>query len=166
MNQKEHTLPGDDNIKIDRLSVIMNRLNLEESILKSKLLYKYSIDIELHKKYSIPAACIVFVLIGVPLGVMTKKGGFAVGGGLSLLLFTIYWAFLIAGESFGDRGMVSPFWAMWTPNFFISLAGIYLLYITSKEMPVLSFAFLKKLTPFKKRLTAEMQKKRENHGFH
>ena len=150
MNQQEKSLPGDDNIKRDRLSVIMNRLNLEESILKSKLLYKYSIDIELHKKYSIPAACIVFVLIGVPLGVMTKKGGFAVGGGLSLLLFTIYWAFLIAGESFGDRGMVSPFWAMWTPNFFISLAGIYLLYITSKEMPVLSFAFLKKLIHFKK----------------
>ena len=157
--QQEKSTPENNNIKRDRLSVIMNRLNLEESILKSKLLLKNSIDIELHKKYSIPIACVVFVLIGVPIGIMTRKGGFAVGGGLSLLLFTIYWAFLIAGESLGDRGRISPFWAMWTPNFFISFAGIYLIYITSKESPILSLAFLKRLITFLLRKSRRTRRK-------
>ena len=135
---------------VNRLSILISRLKMEEAVLESKFTYKSSLEIEIHKKYSLSAACIVFVLIGVPLGVMTQKGGFAVGGGLSFLLFTIYWAFLIGGESLGDRGIISPFWAMWTPNILIGCTGIYLLIKISKETPVLSFAFLKRLIPFKK----------------
>ena len=50
--------------------------------------------VEIHKKYSIPAACIIFVLIGAPLGVMTRKGGFGMAASVSLFFFLIYWAFL------------------------------------------------------------------------
>ena len=135
----------------------MKRLELEESITRSKLIYRNSINVEIHKKYSIPAACIVFVLIGVPIGVMTRKSGFVVSGLSSILLFTVYWAFLIAGEALGDRGLFSAFWARWTPNFIIGLIGIYLLYKTSKESPVLSFAFLKRLIPFYKKTRREGQ---------
>jgi len=142
----------DSNFKtnVNRLSILLSRLKMEEAVLESKFTYKSNLEIEIHKKYSIPAACIVFVLIGVPLGVMIRKGGFTISGGLSFLLFTIYWAFLIGGESLGDRGIISPFWSMWTPNILIGCTGIYLLIKISKETPVLSFAFLKKLVPFKK----------------
>lgn len=83
--------------------------------------------VEVHKKYSIPAACFFFVLVGVPLGVLAKRGGFGVGAGLSLAFFIVYWGFLIGGEKLADRGLVSPAVAMWIANIFIFLIGVILL---------------------------------------
>jgi lipopolysaccharide export system permease protein len=137
---------------IEKLTTIINSINIEEEIFKSKLANKNRYEIEINKKYSIPVACVIFVLIGVPIGIMTRKGGILIGGGLSILLFTIYWAFLIAGESLGDRGDISPFWAMWSPNIFIGLVGIYLLIKVSKESPILSLNSLKKVMSLKKHL--------------
>jgi lipopolysaccharide export system permease protein len=86
-----------------------------------------SMMIEVHKKYSIPVACVVFVLIGAPLGVLARRGGIGIGMGMSLGLFILYWAFLIAGEELADRLYVNAFWAMWSANFLIGAVGIALL---------------------------------------
>ncbi len=59
--------------------------------------------VEIYKKYSIPAACIVFVLVGVPLGIMARRGGFGIAATLSLGFFVLYWACLIGGEKLADR---------------------------------------------------------------
>jgi len=103
--------------------------------------------VEVHKKYSIPFACIVFVLIGVPLGTMTRKGGFGVAAAISLLFFLVYWAFLIGGEKFSDRGLLSPFWGMWTANIILGILGIILVYKVANERVELNFDFLKKFVP-------------------
>ena len=95
--------------------------------------------IEIYKKYSIPAACIAFILIGAPLGVMARRGGMGVAIANSILLFIVYWAFLIGGEDLADRGIVPPFWAMWSANFLIGGIGLYLLYIVTTEKPLLGF---------------------------
>jgi lipopolysaccharide export system permease protein len=79
--------------------------------------------VEVHKKFSIPFACFCFVLVGVPLGVLAKRGGFGVGAGLSLAFFLMYWAFLISGEKLADRGIVSPSVAMWAGNAVLILIG-------------------------------------------
>jgi len=89
--------------------------------------------VEIHKKFSIPAACIIFVLIGTPLGVMAHKGGLGVSGGISLLFFTIYWAFLDNGEILADRGHISPEVAMWSPNVLLGLVGIWLLWLAKRR---------------------------------
>jgi len=103
--------------------------------------------VEVHKKYSIPAACIVFVLIGAPLGVMVKKGGFGVAASISLFFFLIYWAFLIGGEKLSERGFFSPFWGMWTANILLGIVGIFLTIRSVKETVTISFSSLKKLIP-------------------
>jgi lipopolysaccharide export system permease protein len=72
--------------------------------------------VEVHKKFSIPFACFCFVLVGVPLGVLAKRGGFGIGAGLSLAFFLMYWAFLISGEKLADRAIVPPSVAMWAGN--------------------------------------------------
>ena len=82
--------------------------------------------VEIQKKYSIPFACVVFMLVGAPLGILAKRGGFAVGISISLSFFIMYWVFLIAGEDLADRGIVSPSWAMWSPNIIVGVLGIYL----------------------------------------
>jgi len=92
-----------------------------------------SARVEIHKKYSIPVACMVFVLIGAPLGIMARHGGLSTGVGMSIVFFLIYWAFLIGGEQLGDRGYVSPAMAMWSPNLLVGGAGIFLVLRTVKE---------------------------------
>jgi lipopolysaccharide export system permease protein len=87
--------------------------------------------VEIHKKYSIPFACIVFVMIGAPLGVITRRGGFGVAAGMSLGFFLLYWAFLIGGEKLADREFLSPFISMWSANFLLGFAGLYLTFRNS-----------------------------------
>ena len=71
-------------------------------------------------------ACIVFVLLGAPLGIMAKRGGMGVGFGLSVGFIVVYWAFLIGGETLADRQFIAPWLAMWAPNLFLGAVGIIL----------------------------------------
>ena len=50
----------------------------------------------------------------------------AVGGGMSLFFFLLYWTFLIGGEELADRLFISPFLAMWSANILVGAAGVYL----------------------------------------
>jgi len=104
---------------------------------QKRIMDKYSIEI--HKKYSIPAASLAFILIGAPLGILARRGGMGVAIAIAILLFIVYWAFLIGGEDVADRGIVSPFWAMWSANILVGAIGLYLNYIVVSEKPILSF---------------------------
>jgi len=102
-------------------------------------------EVEIYKKYALPAACIIFVLIGAPLGIMVRKGGFGVAAGISLFFFLIYWAFLIGGEKLAERGFFSPFIGMWAANFVLGIVGIILTIKTNKEAKTISFDLVTKI---------------------
>ena len=89
--------------------------------------------VEIHKKFSIPAACLVFVLVGAPLGALIRRRGAAVSVGVSLFFFWVYWMFLIGGEELADRGFIAPALAMWAPNLVFSLAGWGLLRLVTYD---------------------------------
>ena len=95
--------------------------------------------VEIHKKFSIPAACLVFVFLGAPLGALVRGSGAAVSVALSLVFFLAYWMFLIAGEQLADRGFVSPALAMWAPNVFFGGLGILLLRAVAEDRPLLGW---------------------------
>ncbi len=82
--------------------------------------------VEVHKKFSTSVACIVFVLIGAPLGIMARKGGIGTGIIYSIAFFVLYWVCLIGGENLADRLIVSPVIAMWISNVIIGAFGIFL----------------------------------------
>ncbi len=103
--------------------------------------------VEIHKKYSLPFACIVFVLIGAPLGTMMRRGGFGMAAGMSLIFFLVYWAFLIGGEKYADRGLLSPFLGIWSANILLGILGIFLMIKSAREKVTLSFDFITKLIP-------------------
>ncbi len=131
-----------------------NRVRYISSAVQSELLRIQFIDkqidqyrVEIYKKYSIPAACLVFVLLGLPLGIMSKRGGFGIAATLSLGFFLLYWACLIGGEKLADRDLLSPFWGMWIANIALGIFGIYLTVRIGKESVVLSFDFLRRLIP-------------------
>ncbi|MER3524567.1 MAG: YjgP/YjgQ family permease [Ignavibacteria bacterium] len=104
-------------------------------------------EVEIYKKYAIPVACLVFVLVGVPLGIMARRGGFGMAATLSLGFFLLYWACLIGGEKLADRGIFSPFWGMWAANIIIGVMGIILTIRIGRESVVLTFDVFKCLLP-------------------
>lgn len=101
-----------------------------------KSISKYSVEV--HKKYSLPAACLAFVLIGAPLGVVSRRGSMAMSVGISIGLFTVYWAFLIGGEQLADRLIIAPWVAMWTANVLMVVVGLLLLYWVKSEKSFVS----------------------------
>ncbi len=86
-----------------------------------------SYDVEIQKKFAISAACIVFVLLGAPLALRFPRGGVGLVIGVSLGVFALYYVGLIAGEALADRGILSPFWAMWAANILFTAIGLGLL---------------------------------------
>jgi len=81
-------------------------------------------QVEFHKKYAIAAAAVVFVLVGIPLALRFPRGGVGLVIGASMGVFGLYYIGLIGGEELGDRLIVSPFWAMWAPNFLCTILGL------------------------------------------
>ncbi len=116
----------------------------EYSLLKSYMKGKNKYSVEIYKKYSIPFACILFVLIGAPIGILAKKGGFSISILLSFGFFLIYYLMLIAGEELADRNKVSAVICMWSPNAIFLLFALYFNFITIKEKTPKLFLLLKK----------------------
>jgi lipopolysaccharide export system permease protein len=132
---------------IEKLRAIKNVINSRAQRVEYMQDQVNSYWVEVYKKYSIPFACIVFVLIGAPLGIMVKKGGFGVAASISLFFFLLYWACLIGGEKLGNRNLLSPFIGMWAANFIIGTAGLILTFKTVRETITMNLSFMKKLVP-------------------
>jgi len=88
-----------------------------------KKIHQY--EVEIHKKFAIPFACIVFVLVGAPLGMRARRGGLAAGF-LSAGFFMFYYLCLIGGEQLADRGQMPPMVAMWAANAILGALGVAL----------------------------------------
>lgn len=82
--------------------------------------------VEIHKKFAIPAMCIAFVLIGAPLALRFPRGGVGLVIGASAGIFGLYYVGLIGGETLADKQIITPFWAMWTPNLLMTAVGLAL----------------------------------------
>ena len=83
--------------------------------------------VEIQKKFSLAAACIVFVLVGAPIALRFPRGGVGLVIGVSFLVFAIYYIGLIGGESLANKNIISPFWAMWADNIIFLAVGIFLI---------------------------------------
>ena len=116
---------------VEQVEKILARIDREiEHMDRSRKMYnKYMV--EFHKKYALSFACIVFVLVGAPLGVLAKRGGFGIGAGLSLVFFILYWSLLIVGEKLSDRGLLDPGISMWLANIVMLLVGLIAMFRVS-----------------------------------
>lgn len=123
-----------------RTSRITQRLSFLETTVRSNSFAErdYTLRanqylVEIYKKYAIPFACFVFVFVGCPLGIITRRGNFGISASISLGFYIFYWACLIGGEKLADRGFIEPWLAMWAGNIIIGIVGIILTLRTSYE---------------------------------
>ena len=135
-----------NNIRLNQIQTSIN--NIKNNIRKNdKIIPLFENDlnkykVELHKRFSIPIACIIFILLGIPLGIVSKKGNFSISITISLGFFIIYWALLTIGEFLGDEGTLNAALSMWIGNIFIGILSIYLLYISSNENFIINNKFI------------------------
>jgi lipopolysaccharide export system permease protein len=108
--------------------VVENKLRLDTSR-RAKNRY----EIEIHKKFALAAACLIFVVLGAPLALRFPRGGVGLVLLVSLIVFALYYVGLIGGESLANKGLVPPFWAMWGTNVVLTVVGIVLLFRMGRE---------------------------------
>lgn len=95
--------------------------------------YYFPAQLEFHKKFSIPFACIALGLLAVPLGMQTKTARRSSGLGLALICFLAYYLFLSAGEILAEKGTLSPAAGMWMPNVAMTVMAVYLVVVTARD---------------------------------
>ena len=122
-----------------KLKSLERQMNNEYRLIQNYQKSQNKYAVEIHKKFSLPIACILFVLVGAPLGTLTRKGGFIVAISMGFGFFLIYYIFLIGGEELADRNRVSPFVGMWAPNFLLLITGIYLTLNTVRDRASMRF---------------------------
>lgn len=88
-------------------------------------------QVEIHKKYSIALACLIFVLVAAPLGLSIRRSSLAMTGTVAMAIFVFYWVTLVWGEKLADRGHLAPGIGMWVANVVTAVGAAYLiLYVT------------------------------------
>jgi lipopolysaccharide export system permease protein len=87
-----------------------------------------SLAVEIHKKFALSFACLVFVLFGPPIALRFPRGGVGVTIGVSIAVFGLYYICLMGGEALADKGHLPAYVAMWIANVIFTIAGLVLLW--------------------------------------
>ena len=85
-------------------------------------------QIELQKRFAYPAACLVLMLVAVPLGVTSRRGGKSAAWVATLALVVVYYSLSLIGIALGRQDWISAFLAVWMANILFAAGGIFLLW--------------------------------------
>src|SRR5277367_5136113 len=91
--------------------------------------------IEYHRRLALPTACIVLAMVGIPLGLSSKKGGKSSGFVITILLVFAYYSISLIGVSLARQGRLSPASGVWLADFVFLAGGIFLLW-QSERRPI------------------------------
>jgi LPS export ABC transporter permease LptG/LPS export ABC transporter permease LptF len=92
--------------------------------------------VEAHKRFALPFVCWIFVLLGLPLGLSTRKGGRTSGFTLSLVIILAYYILITAGEKMAIDGRIAPWLGMWGGNIVFAVLGLFLFVRSARERPL------------------------------
>ncbi len=145
----------DLNINLNQASQAVNRNELDMSLaeLRANLAsgrfdakMMRDMRLEYHRRFSLPFACLIFALVGMPLGIQNQRSGKAAGFTVSIALLLCYYIVLSAGKALGEKGLLSPLLAAWAPNLLFVSLGIYLFKTTASEKRIPLYGLLAGLT--------------------
>jgi lipopolysaccharide export system permease protein len=111
---------------VTELSTILKSKGIKDEALREML-------IELHKKLTVPLTCLLFALIGLPLGIRAHRSirsrGFAIG----LAVVLVYYLLRLSGEALVETGRLSPIVGAWAPSGIFAVAGLLLFFLAARE---------------------------------
>jgi lipopolysaccharide export system permease protein len=134
-------------------------IQIEDEELKTSMRTLNKFGIEWHKKYTFALACIIFLLIGAPLGAIIRKGGLGMPLVISVLLFIFYWIMSTTGEKFARESVSSVWHGVWFTSLIFLPAGLFLTYMAANDSIVFNINayldFFRKFNFFKKKKVEE-----------
>jgi LPS export ABC transporter permease LptG/LPS export ABC transporter permease LptF len=124
-----------------RFARSFREMNLTELLEQEKLLRQTNdresrneVRVEIHKKFAIPFACIVFGVLGLPLGITNRRGGKSSGFSLSIAIIVVYYILISNGEHAATSGKISPWLGMWGPNLVLLAMGAWLMIRANRDI--------------------------------
>ncbi len=81
-------------------------------------------NVELNYRFSFPLITIILLFICLPISLVLRRGGIAIGLGLSIVLAFIYWGFIQSCRAYGYAGIIDPVLAAWLPNVVFTILGL------------------------------------------
>jgi lipopolysaccharide export system permease protein len=129
-----------------------NYLSEKEDIIHYETKTVRSYQVDLNKKITLSFACIIFFLIGAPLGAIIRKGGLGTPTVISILFFVFYYVISITAEKMVKEDLVNTFAGTWAASFILLPIGILLTYKATTDSSILNtetyFLFFKKIKDF------------------
>jgi lipopolysaccharide export system permease protein len=129
-----------------------NYLTTQNEILHNDVKFIKRYEINWHKKFSLAVACLVFFLIGAPLGAIIRKGGLGTPAVISILFFVIWYVVSISGEKLVEEDLVSTTAGMWASTYILLPIGLFLTYKASTDSVILNIdtylVFLRKIKDY------------------
>lgn len=117
---------------------------VQNNITNSRKQFEYKAErirrhqIEWHRKFTLPFACLVFFFIGAPFGAIIRKGGFGTPVVISILFFILYYIISISGEKFAREGIIPPYLGMWLSSLILMPFGFFLTYKATSDSVILN----------------------------
>lgn len=148
--------PGIKSISKPRFTIITNALYSAKSMrsiaeagaedidYKQKSLARH--EIEWHRKYTLPFACLILFFIGAPLGAIIRKGGLGMPVVVSVIFFIVYHIISITGEKFAREGVFPAWKGMWLSAAILLPVGILLTYKATTDSSLFNWDFLTRWT--------------------
>ena len=124
----QNNSPGKGPEDIETLELVqeIKRLHME-----GKPAFRY--ETELHKRLSIPFACILLGLIGAPLGIRRSRSGKSAGIAIALLVFLVYFIILSGATNLAETGTLPAYLAYWVPNILMTVAALFFIIKRGRE---------------------------------
>jgi LPS export ABC transporter permease LptG/LPS export ABC transporter permease LptF len=170
-------------VQLGRLDTSLYALPMNALLARTKGPDPKRFLIELNNRFAYPSACLVLMLVGVPLGVASRRGGKSSGFVFTILLVLLYYVLSYTGIALSKQDKVSPFVGVWMANLIFAAAGIFLLWQMASGGRVLAavtgwasrFSIPKALSPAKSnglsfsgligRLQPRAQRTKARHAF-
>jgi lipopolysaccharide export system permease protein len=92
------------------------------------------LTVELHKKFTVPLACIIFGVLGVPLGITSRRSGKSRGFSLGIGIVLSYYVLQLGGDALGETGRIPPVLGVWAPNMIFFVLTVIVFIISAREI--------------------------------
>ena len=124
------------NVAVERAKAQRDQVDYNALMLNDYQRYIRKHEIELHRKFTLAFACLIFFFIGAPLGAITRKGGLGAPVVISVVMFIIYYIIDNTGYKMA-REALWPCWSgMWLSSFVLLPIGVFLTYTAATDSPL------------------------------